>query len=112
MGTFHVSLDIGGPAGDRYESTIVLFGDEPSESLMGSYTLEGFGLAVDPINRRLVAHRTVPDGGYVPSQDQELRSGGDAMWEKVARPEEVRFWRGRHTHPSPVYPRSCRRAFF
>jgi len=34
--------------------TLVVFGDEGSMALLGAYTLEGFGLAVDPVNRRLV----------------------------------------------------------
>src|SRR3990170_6095322 len=37
--------------------TPVVFGDEGSMPLLGAYTLEGFGLAADPINRRLVPVR-------------------------------------------------------
>ena len=37
--------------------TLVVFGDEGSMPLLGAYTLEGFGLAADPINRRLVPVR-------------------------------------------------------
>ncbi len=37
--------------------TLVVFGDEGSIPLLGAYTLEGFGLAADPINRRLVPVR-------------------------------------------------------
>lgn len=35
-------------------TTWVVFGDEGTQPLLGAYTLEGFGLAVDPVNRRLV----------------------------------------------------------
>ena len=34
--------------------TLVVFGDMESEPVIGAYTLEGFRLAVDPVNRRLV----------------------------------------------------------
>ncbi len=34
--------------------TLVVFGDEGSVPLLGAYTSEGFGLAVDPVNRRLI----------------------------------------------------------
>src|SRR3989304_1169731 len=37
--------------------TIVVFGDEGSTPLLGAYTLEGFGLAPDPLSRRLVPVR-------------------------------------------------------
>ena len=37
--------------------TLVIFGDEDSEPLLGVVTLEEFGLGVDPVNRRLI---TVP----------------------------------------------------
>ena len=37
--------------------TLVVFGDEGSMPLLGAYTLEGFGLAADPLNRRLVPVR-------------------------------------------------------
>jgi predicted aspartyl protease len=47
----------------RYNSqahvTIVVFGDEGSEPLLGAYTLEGFLLAVDPVNLRLVPIRAL-----------------------------------------------------
>ncbi len=36
------------------QPTIVVFGDPGSEPLLGVFTLEGFGLAADPINRRLM----------------------------------------------------------
>jgi len=34
--------------------TLVVFGEEDSRPLLGAYTLEGFGLAPDPVNRRLI----------------------------------------------------------
>jgi len=33
---------------------IVIFGEPGSEPLLGAFTLEGFRLAADPVNRRLV----------------------------------------------------------
>lgn len=35
-------------------TTIVIFGGEGTRALLGAYLLEGFGLAADPVNRRLV----------------------------------------------------------
>lgn len=35
-------------------TTLVIFGDEASEPLLGAVTLEQFGLAVDPINKTLI----------------------------------------------------------
>ena len=35
-------------------TTLVVFGDEGTQPLLGAYTLEGFGLAPDPLNRRLI----------------------------------------------------------
>jgi clan AA aspartic protease len=40
--------------GDQTEPTMVVFGDPGSEPLLGVFTLEGFGLAADPVNRRLM----------------------------------------------------------
>ena len=37
----------------RTQPTIAVFGDPASEPLLGVFTLEGFGLAADPVNRRL-----------------------------------------------------------
>jgi clan AA aspartic protease len=34
--------------------TLVVFGDDDTEPLLGAYTLEGLLLAVDPVNQRLV----------------------------------------------------------
>ena len=40
--------------GNRAHPTIVVLGDRGSETLLGAFALEGFGLAVDPANERLV----------------------------------------------------------
>lgn len=40
---------------ERY--TICILGEEGTEPLLGSYTLEGFSLAVDPLNKRLIPVR-------------------------------------------------------
>jgi predicted aspartyl protease len=37
--------------------TFAVFGDPGSEALLGSYTLEGFLLAPDPVHRRLIRVR-------------------------------------------------------
>ena len=44
----------------REQPTLVIFADEGSEPLLGAFTLEGFGLSVDPVNQRLV-----PVPGYL-----------------------------------------------
>jgi len=38
----------------RTQPTITVFGEPASDPLLGVFTLEGFGLAADPVNRRLV----------------------------------------------------------
>ena len=38
-------------------TTICIFGDQGSTPLLGAYTLEGFGLAVDPVNGKLTPAR-------------------------------------------------------
>jgi len=38
----------------REVTTQVIFGDEGTQPLLGAYTLEGLGLAADPVNRRLI----------------------------------------------------------
>lgn len=40
--------------GDKSVVTIVVFGTEEAPALLGAYTLEGFCLAVDPVNQCLV----------------------------------------------------------
>ncbi len=44
----------------RKEITLVVFGGESDQILLGAYTLEGLALAVDPINRRLVPMSSIP----------------------------------------------------
>lgn len=39
----------------QVRTTLVVFGDEGTLPLLGAYTLEGFGLAPDPVNRRLMS---------------------------------------------------------
>ena len=34
--------------------TVVVFGEDDAPALLGAYTLEGLGLAVDPVEQRLV----------------------------------------------------------
>lgn len=41
-------------------STIVAFGEEDSPPVLGAYTLEGFALAVDPVEERLIPLDTIP----------------------------------------------------
>lgn len=48
MGETRVRLD------GQERTTLVVFGNENAPALLGAYTLEGFGLAVDPVNQRLV----------------------------------------------------------
>ena len=36
-------------------TTLVVFGPDDSPALLGGYTLEGLGLAVDPVEQRLVS---------------------------------------------------------
>jgi clan AA aspartic protease len=38
----------------QIRTTLVIFGGEGAEPLLGAYTLEGFGLAPDPVGRRLI----------------------------------------------------------
>lgn len=40
---------------ERVQPTIVVFGEPGSEPILGVVTLEEFGLAVDPVNRRLIS---------------------------------------------------------
>ncbi len=48
IGWIRVRLDA------RTQPTIAVFGNPGAEPLLGVFTLEGFGLAADPANRRLV----------------------------------------------------------
>ena len=54
--------------GGEESPTVVVFGDEDAEPLLGAVTLEEFGLGVDPVRRRLV-----PVDGYLVG----LRPGGE-----------------------------------
>ena len=38
----------------QVRTTLVVFGDAGTRPLLGAYTMEGFGVAADPLNRRLV----------------------------------------------------------
>ncbi|MFN2572412.1 MAG: aspartyl protease family protein [Gemmatimonadales bacterium] len=40
--------------GERIQPTLAVFGDSGTEPILGAFTLEGFGLGVDPVNRRLI----------------------------------------------------------
>ena len=44
----------------RVRHTICVFGQDSDQVLLGAYALEGFGLAADPVNRRLVPMPTLP----------------------------------------------------
>jgi hypothetical protein len=80
MGHFRVALQVGNRAGGRFEPiealgrevrypvawmlmrmgertqpTIVVFGEPGSEPILGVFALEGFRLAPDPVNRRLIS---------------------------------------------------------
>lgn len=41
--------------GNRTQPTIAIFGDVGTEPLLGSFTLEAFLLAADPVNQRLIS---------------------------------------------------------
>ncbi len=41
----------------RVVTTLVIFGDDEAAPVLGAYTLEGLGLGVDPVRRRLVPVR-------------------------------------------------------
>ena len=52
-----ISMDIGearATIDGESVTTIVAFGDDNAPPVLGAYTLEGFGLAVDPASQRLV----------------------------------------------------------
>ena len=52
-GLAEIRLSIDG----QERTTICLFGSPASTPLLGAYALEGFGLAVDPVNQTLVPAR-------------------------------------------------------
>jgi len=41
--------------GERARPTVVVFGEPGSEPILGVFALEGFRLAADPVNRRLIS---------------------------------------------------------
>ena len=43
----------------EHVTTLVVFGEDDGPALLGAYTLEGLGLAVDPVERRLVPTRLI-----------------------------------------------------
>ena len=47
--------------------TLVVFSEEGDAILLGAYTMEGFSLAPDPVNRRLVRVRGLAMGASEPS---------------------------------------------
>ena len=54
----HVDLDYGQvwvTIGDESEITLVVFGEDDAPALLGTYTLTGLALAVDPTEQRLVS---------------------------------------------------------
>ena len=61
----------------RSQPTIAVFGDPGSDPLLGAFTLEGFGLAADPVNRRLVPVPALLKQVERRASDR-LQSGGDA----------------------------------
>jgi predicted aspartyl protease len=44
----------------RVRHTICIFGGDEDLILLGAYALEGFGLAADPVNKRLVPMPMIP----------------------------------------------------
>jgi len=52
--------------GSRTRSTVVIFGDEGADALLGAVTLEEFGLGVDTIG-----HQLIPVPGYLVGLGQE-----------------------------------------
>jgi predicted aspartyl protease len=58
----------------RVRHTICIFGAEKDLVLLGAYALEGFGLAADPVNQRLVRVPTLP-AAIANGQPNELEGG-------------------------------------
>ncbi len=44
----------------RIRHTVCIFGGDKDQILLGAYTLEGFALAADPVNKRLVPMAALP----------------------------------------------------
>src|SRR5437016_8659718 len=55
MGTFFVEAKLAAPDEGRTLHTVCLFGDAGDLDVLGAYTLEGFGLGVDPVQTLDVA---------------------------------------------------------
>lgn len=67
-----IEYDVGETAvriGNRVRTTLVVFGDNGLQPLLGAYTLEAFLLAVDTVNRRLV-----PVSGLLERSGQKIVS--------------------------------------
>jgi len=66
----------------RVMPTLVVFEPVGTEALLGAYTLEGFGLGVDPVRRRLVPVRGLlmacTESGH-PMQAKRMSNGGPTM---------------------------------
>ena len=54
MGTFFVEAKLAAPDEGRTLHTVCLFGDAGDLDVLCAYTLEGFGLGVDPVQRKLI----------------------------------------------------------
>ena len=52
----------------RIRHTVCVFGEADDLVLLGAYALEGFGLAADPLNKRLVPMPTIPAAGMSESR--------------------------------------------
>ena len=63
----------------RVRHTICVFGGEEDLVLLGAYALEGFGLAADTVNKRLVRMPTIPAAGTADRQETEPE-GGRPKW--------------------------------
>ncbi|MEX1253531.1 MAG: retroviral-like aspartic protease family protein [Dehalococcoidia bacterium] len=50
----------------KTEPSLCVFGELGTEPLLGVFTLEGFGLGVDPVNRQLIPVRAHLAGGLLP----------------------------------------------
>ena len=62
--------------------TLVVFGNEGTEPLLGAYTLEGLRLGVDPLNQRLVPTPGLlmsVSGKGQPMQAKRMSNGGPTM---------------------------------
>lgn len=59
----------------KLQPTLVIFGDEGTEPLLGVFTLEGFGLGVDAVNERLVPTPGLLKSEVMASQASVGRTG-------------------------------------